>query len=256
MNHRAALALALLAGGCAERDLAGGPLPVVPLQAAAPARPGAPVDPSKPDPSAPPPAGPPTGPASVTWPPDAATSVAPDGQGNGAGGMTVTGALPGDLVPSFRATVRRPGSGREEPLDSHAGGHPTLYIVNSTTCPYCVAYAERMRTLEAAYMPKGVDVVHVYPNRREPTEEKIAWHLKQGFRGGQVIDADASIARGLDVDKTPTVVLVDAKGVIAYRGAIDDAASGGTPTAKYAADALDAVLAGKPVAVESTDPEG
>jgi hypothetical protein len=162
----------------------------------------------------------------------------------------MTGSLPGDRIPQFHATVRRP-EGSERGFDSLATGRATVYIMNSTTCGYCADYADRMRDIEIAYMPKGVDVVHVYPNRVETPEEKAAWHAEQRFRGGQILDGDASIARLLTADRTPTVYLVDATGIILYRGGIDD----GGRTA-YLADAIDAHLAGRPVEVASTDPPG
>jgi len=172
--------------------------------------------------------------------------------------LPVTGALPGDRIVAFRTTVRRTeGSAtREDPFDSHATAGTTLYIVNSAECPYCDGYAERMRQIETAYMAKGVEVVHVYPNRKEPTTEKLAWHGKQRFRGGLVLDADASIARGLEADRTPTVYVVDPRGVIVYRGAIDDRPMGGGGGTPFLVHALDAHLAGRPVAVKATEPYG
>jgi hypothetical protein len=170
----------------------------------------------------------------------------------------MVGSLPGDLVPAFRATVRRAEGGtvREEPLDSRATPGATVYIVTSTRCPYCNADVDRMKGIEAAYMPKGVDVIHVYPNRAEPAAEKTAWHAEKGFRGGQVLDADASIARLLDANKTPTAYLVDGSGVIVYRGALAESGSGGGAPIPWLAEAIDQHLAGKPVAVPSTEPEG
>jgi len=113
-----------------------------------------------------------------------------------------------------------------------------------------------MKAVEAAYIPKGVDVVHVYPNRREPDADKVAWHAKMGFRGGQVLDDDAAIAKELVVDKTPTVFVTDARGVILYRGAIDSSTTDPKGAKPWLADALEAVLAGRPVPVTTTEPEG
>ncbi len=170
----------------------------------------------------------------------------------------MTGALPGDRIPAFQAPVRRPGGTAAAPVtfDSRARSGTTVYIVNSTTCPYCEDYVERMKGIEASYMPRGVDVVHIYPIRAEPTDEKVRWHAAQGFRGGQIIDGDASIARALEAQKTPTVYVVDAKGVILYRGAIDDAPDGAGTATPFLANALDQHLAGKPVAVTTTEPAG
>lgn len=166
--------------------------------------------------------------------------------------------LPGDRVPAFRTTVRRPDGAavREETFDSRAAGRPVVYIVTSTTCPYCREYVERMKGLETRWGPRGVDVVHVYPNRGETVAQKVEWHAQKGFRGGQILDANASIARSLAADHTPTAYVVDKAGVIAYRGAIDDSPSGREIAVNYVDAALEAVLAGKPVGVEQTDPPG
>jgi len=105
-------------------------------------------------------------------------------------------------------------------------------------------------------MPRGVDVVHVYPNASEPDAEKVAWHAKQGFGGGQILDTDAPVARALEIDRTPAVCVIGAGGIVVYRGAIDDSPMGGTFVTPYVADALDAHLAGRPVELSATEPSG
>jgi len=170
------------------------------------------------------------------------------------------GTHPGFRVPAFQATVRRPSPQgvAEQPFDSRATKSATLYVVNSTTCPYCAMYVDRMKALETKYMPLGVDVVHVYPNRAEPAAEKTAWHAKQAFLGGQILDSDAAIARALEADRTPTVYLVTDKGVIVYRGAIDETAQPreGVAPKPWTAAAIEAHLAGRPIAESETEPEG
>ncbi len=168
----------------------------------------------------------------------------------------MTGSLPGDRIPAFRAMVLRASAGIEEPFDSHGTAGATVYIVNSTTCPFCGDYAERMREIEKRFIPRGIDVVHVYPNRAEPAEEKRSWHAARRFLGGQILDGDAAIAHLLGADRTPTAYVARADGILVYRGAIDDAPSGGAVRHAYLADAIEALLAGEPVAVESTEPYG
>jgi thiol-disulfide isomerase/thioredoxin len=168
------------------------------------------------------------------------------------------GSKPGNIVAEFDATVRRmiSGSPVESTLASQKAGKVTVYVIGSTTCPYCRDYAKRLAALEEQYMAKGVDVVHVYPNRTESTEAKLGWHAQQGFKGGLVVDAEAKVARALAADRTPTAFVVDAAGVIVYRGAIDDSPAGDAVNQRFLADAIDAALAGRAVAVPSTDPAG
>ena len=169
-----------------------------------------------------------------------------------------TGSMPGRAIPEFRATVSRKAGDAwsSGPIDSRKAKGATLWIMNSTTCGYCSGYADRMKAIESAYMPRGVDVVHVYPVKAETDLEKVEYHAKHGFRGGQILDADSNIARSLVVDKTPTVFVTDARGVLLYRGAIDSSSADPAGAKPYLAEALDAVLAGKPVPVAETEPEG
>jgi hypothetical protein len=167
----------------------------------------------------------------------------------------IPGALPGDAVRAFKATVRRLG-GVSEAFESRAMKGVVVYVINSTTCSFCLGYVERLKAIESKYMTQGVDIVHVYPNRGETDAEKIEWHAKQGFRGGQILDAKAAVAILLEAEKTPTVYVVNAKGLIVYRGGIDDCAAGDAIKTHHLANALDATLAGKPVAVPSFEEPG
>jgi hypothetical protein len=169
-----------------------------------------------------------------------------------------TGAMPGRAMPEFRTLVSRKSADvwSTGPIDSRKAKGTTLWIMNSTTCGYCAGYADRMKAIESAYMAKGVDVVHVYPVTAESDIEKVEYHAKRGFRGGQVLEGATSIARNLAVDKTPTVFVTDARGVILYRGAIDSSSEDAAGAQPYLAQALDAVLAGKPVPLAETEPEG
>jgi thiol-disulfide isomerase/thioredoxin len=161
-----------------------------------------------------------------------------------------TKAQPGEAIPAFRGTVRH--GVESAAFDSRGTNAPTVYIVDSPTCPTCVTYAPRVVELEKAYSAKGVKFVHVYPK----LSAMVAWHDKEGFVGGELLDADASITKALAADRTPTVVVADAKGVVAYRGAIDDARNPAKVQTRYLAEALDAVLANGPVPHASTPPVG
>ena len=154
--------------------------------------------------------------------------------------------------------MRRPDavSAKVEQFDTNAQTKPTLYIMNSTTCPYCTAYIDRMKAIETTYMAKGVDVVHVYPMQAQSAAEKIAHHAKEGFKGGLIDDSASEFAKALDIDKTPTAILTDAKGTIVYRGRIDDNAKADRVKVRELADAIDLTLAGKAVEVSTTEPFG
>lgn len=75
-----------------------------------------------------------------------------------------------------------------------------------------------------------------------------------------LLDPGSKVSRAYEARNTPMMVVVDAKGTVAYAGAIDDKPSSNPadiPGAKnYVAQALDEIKAGKPVSVASTKAYG
>ena len=75
-----------------------------------------------------------------------------------------------------------------------------------------------------------------------------------------LLDPQSRIARAYGATVTPHMYVIDASGVLVYRGGIDSIPSSNQadiPKAKqYVRVALDEVLAGKPVADASTRPYG
>lgn len=172
--------------------------------------------------------------------------------------MAGEGPAVGNRMPAYKSTLKRPDavSMKASPFDVHAATQNTVYIVNSTTCPTCKVYVDRMKAIETKYMALGVDVIHVYSVDEETPEDKLAYHAKHGFKGGIIVDQDARFPNGLDITRTPTVVLADAKGTILYHGRIDNAEKPADVTSNELANALDQHLAGKPVTVSTTEPAG
>lgn len=165
------------------------------------------------------------------------------------------GILPGELIPAFTAEGTAGDASRS--VASQEPGAVTVYCAGSTKCPITNAYAERMQQIESTYTEKGVQFIWIYPNRTETDDAKTAWHAEKDLAGTFVIDRDASIAKVLEIKRTPEIVVTAADGTITYRGAIDDGK--GKPSraeVPWLANALDATLAGEPVAVEKTVPAG
>ncbi len=71
-------------------------------------------------------------------------------------------------------------------------------------------------------------------------------------------DENGEVGRAWGARATPQVFVVDPQGVVRYAGAVDNAPLGKVEGQRvnYLDDALDAVLAGKPVRVDHTPPYG
>jgi thiol-disulfide isomerase/thioredoxin len=99
--------------------------------------------------------------------------------------------------------------------------------------------------------PKDADYSKAYENLRKKLKEVELTHKI-------VADHGNLLSTLFQAKSTPHCFVIDAKGVLAYAGALDDdlAEKKGDDAQVYVRDAADALLAGKPVEVSSTRPYG
>ena len=123
----------------------------------------------------------------------------------------------------------------------------------ATQCPYSNAYNDRMRDMAAAYAKKGVFFVGINSNTTESVEETASHAKQHGFGFPVLKDPGNKVADLYDARRTPEVYVVGKDGRLLYHGRIDDnssdAAKVSSPDLK---NALDALLAGQPVAKAET----
>src|SRR5262249_18734798 len=110
--------------------------------------------------------------------------------------------------------------------------------------------------LNKAYKDKGVVFLGINANAHESAEQ-IAAHAKEhGIDFPILKDPVNRVADQVLAQRTCEVLVIDGRATLRYRGAIDDQYGQGTrkesATKNYLRDALDSVLAGKPVEVAST----
>ncbi|RYC69016.1 MULTISPECIES: thioredoxin domain-containing protein [Spirosoma] len=142
-----------------------------------------------------------------------------------------------------------------------AAGPITVYVFLNTECPISQQYARRLTTLHRQYDRAAVRFVALFPLRTDSPglirHFCATYHLSLEARP----DPGARLAHQFRTAVTPEVVVVDPGGRIRYQGAIDDwyvALGKHRPdaTQPYLRDALDAVLAGKAVALPRTEAVG
>ena len=129
-------------------------------------------------------------------------------------------------------------------------------------CPISNRYAPELDRLAATYASKQVSTLLVY---EDPAIDaaKVKTHLASFYPKRPlpaIVDTDHSIAKAAGATITPTAVIYNSTGR-AYRGRIDDLyVSIGKmrrePTEATLRLALDAVLAGRPVATPETQAIG
>jgi thiol-disulfide isomerase/thioredoxin len=163
----------------------------------------------------------------------------------------------GAAMPSRDVKMRNVG-GESVTLAEAAGAKGTLVIFSCNHCPYVKAWEERIAALGNEYRRKGIGVVAVnsndaaeYPDDDYPAMQQRA--RERGFEFLYVVDATSNVARAFGATRTPEAFLFDAAGTLVYHGAIDDNAQDAAKVEKrFLKDALDALLAGREVAVKET----
>lgn len=172
--------------------------------------------------------------------------------------------LPGKPAPGFSAVD---SSGKPIRLEDFKG-KPIVIEWTNHDCPFVRKHYESgtMQQLQKDATAKGVvwlSVVSSAPGQQGHVEGIEADKLTADRKAAPtavVLDPKGDLGRLYGATVTPHMFVIDAKGTLAYMGAIDDKASANPTTLKdarpYAREAIDAVVEGKPVVTASTRPYG
>ncbi len=169
----------------------------------------------------------------------------------------------GDAAPDFKL----PGvDGKDYSLADFAKSKLLAVLFTCNHCPTAQAYEDRILQLHADYKNKGVALVAISPNDARAVRLDELGYTEYGdslddmkkrakdrnFEFPYLYDGDTqktSLAYG--VLATPKIYLFDQDRKLRYVGRIDDS-DVKTVTSHEARNAIDALLAGKPVPVETT----
>lgn len=137
------------------------------------------------------------------------------------------------------------------------------FIITFTcnTCPYAIAYEERVEALNKKYASKGYPVIAIMPNNItiKPGDNMEAMQKRakeKGFTFPYLIDAEQDIYPQYGATKTPHIYVLQKtkKGnIVKYIGAIDDNFQDANAVkTKYVKDAVNALLQGNEIKVKET----
>src|SRR3954469_6335998 len=145
------------------------------------------------------------------------------------------------------------------PLDDFPKAKAFTLVFVDAGCPLAQRYLPTLQQIENDYRDKGVAVIAVNSGA-DSIPATAALAVRHNGTFPFVKDFDAACARALGVTRTPEVAVLAADRKLRYRGRIDDqyrpTGSRSAPTTRELRDALDAVLAGKDVAVTTTPVDG
>ncbi len=152
-------------------------------------------------------------------------------------------------------------SGKPVDLQSLHGKQATIVVFLSFECPICTSYLQPLGEMFDAYRSKGTAVVGVVVGDEE-TSADVARQIKEFRITFPVLRDDKhAAADAFGAAITPEVFLLDDKGIIRYRGRIDNRYASrvrqNTQVTNHdLRQALDNLLAGKPIATPVTKAVG
>ncbi len=138
-------------------------------------------------------------------------------------------------------------SGKAHTLNSLKGKNGTVLIFISTQCPVSNGYNERMAKLAQDFNARGINVVGINSNAPESIEDVKQHAAAHNLTFTILKDKGSKIADLLGAQHTPEAYLLDASNKLVYRGGIDNSRNGQAINANYLRDAMEEVIAGKPV---------
>ncbi len=173
-------------------------------------------------------------------------------------------ARPSAPAPGFTATDI---AGHQVNLGDYAGKTIILEWTNDG-CPFVGKHynSGNMQALQRRFTEAGdiwLTIASSAPGEQgfvSPVEARADIARWNAAPSDYLLDPDGVVGHLYDARATPHMVVIDAKGVVAYMGAIDDKRSTDLADVKtatnYVATALDELAAGKPVTVAATHDYG
>jgi ribosomal protein L35AE/L33A len=154
------------------------------------------------------------------------------------------------------------GPATTDPFSAPKGVKAIVFLFTSTECPVSNRYAPELRRIAETFVPQGVLFRLVYPNPSEDATAIRAHMAAFSYAGATqaLRDPKHALVKFVGATITPEAA-VYAGGRVQYRGRVDNrfvdfGVDRPAATEHDLADALTAILAGKPVARPETQPVG
>jgi thioredoxin-related protein len=153
-------------------------------------------------------------------------------------------------------------SGKEISIQNAIRENGVLVMFSCNTCPYVIRNQERTKQINQYALDNKIGVIVINSNEAQRSdadsyeamkkyadEQQYAWHY--------VVDKNSEIANAFGATRTPEVFLFNKKGVLIYKGAIDDNPSDvGNVKRQHLKTAIDEMLGGKNISVTESKSVG
>jgi peroxiredoxin len=135
-----------------------------------------------------------------------------------------------------------------------------VVVFLGTECPLAKLYGSRLAEMSARYADEGVQFVGINSNQQDSLEEIGHYARSQKIEFPLLKDPGNQVADRFGALRTPEAFVLDGDHVVRYRGRIDDqfgvGFARGKSTSNDLANAIEEVIAGKPVSQAATKAVG
>ena len=149
-------------------------------------------------------------------------------------------------------------SGKEISIKDAVQRNGVLVMFSCNTCPYVIKNQSRTKMITAYAKQNNIGVILLNSNEGGRDEGDSfsamqAYAKAQGYNFYYALDVDSQIANSFGATRTPEVYLFDAKGILQYKGAIDDnPADAGNVKRFHSREAISEMVSGKTITVKES----
>ncbi len=170
---------------------------------------------------------------------------------------SATGLAPGAHVADFTLTDE---TGAAHELYGLSAKRAVVIMTQSNGCPIVRLAVPALREIRDRYPKQDIEFLLLNPTLQDSAESVAREAAEFNFGLRVMLDPSQKVGGALGVNRTAEVYVIDPKSwTLMYHGPIDDRLNYESQRPvhhRYLSDALDAMLAGKPVAVASASSPG
>jgi peroxiredoxin len=164
----------------------------------------------------------------------------------------------GDVIADFKL---KNINGKMVSLADFTSAKGFIVVFTSNHCPFSKSYEDRIVALDNKYALQGFPVIAINPNDPEAYEEDSFANMQarakeKGYTYPYLADDTQTVSKMFGAIRTPQIYVLRKEGgkiIVSYLGAIDDNAQDPSGvTKRYVEDAVNNLLAGKPVVTTIT----
>ena len=175
----------------------------------------------------------------------------------GIGADTAAALSPGEHVADFTLFDQ---NGATHELYSLSAKRAIVIMTQSNGCPIVRLAVPALREIREKYRAQDIEVLLLNPTLQDTQDSVNKEAAEFGFGLPVLLDRTQKVGESFGVDRTAEVFVIDPKSwTLVYHGPIDDRLNYETQRPvhhPYLSDALDAVIAGKPLVTASVNSPG